>query len=359
MMLLFSPPAAGEAAGTCRCLCAGTDLFVTQENTAACSAHNLQHMAELFTDFLPEGTQVTLRMNGPATAAELESLIRVSFGDAEEGDLSFLYLSTHGVIWEEDGKTCTALILSDGEQEEAVDAESLRRMLDPVAGEKILILDACYSGGFLEAFSGDGYRILASSGPGEESFFWASDEETGTGYFTAALESALRASDADQIDPDGDRRVSLAELTGRIREIYGAAGAASAPETDGRPFFLLPEARHGEERILGLRFDGTEENGGRIRVAFRFRTQERTRLEYRLVPLGEDGWDFSREVRLPDRERAGRVRGMLAPGDKERTLQFSAELLGERGTALLQIISMHGQTPVPECTRVITGLPRE
>lgn len=346
-------PAAAEEAHVTRCLAVGMDRFVTQENTAPCSAANAEHMAALLGDFLPEGTQVTARMDGPGTAGELETVIRETFRGAAEGDVSLLYLSTHGVIWEEEGKTGTALILSDGEREDALTPEGLRRMLDPVPGKKVLILDACYSGAFAEALGGEGCRVLASCGAGEKSYFWTA-EETGTGYFTAALENALRASAKEQIDPNGDGRVSLEELAGRIREIYGVSAVTDRPEGDQDPLFLLPEDRHAEARVLEIRFDPAAENGGQVILGFRFRTEERTKLEYRLVPAGPDGWDFGRTVHLPDRERTGRVRGLLAPGEKERQLRFSAGLLGELGRALLQVVSLHGKTPVPECTRVIT-----
>ena len=336
-----------------RCLAVGMDLFVTQENTAPCSANNAERAADLFADFLPADARVTQCVNGPSSISGLEKAIREAFGGAGEEDTSLLYLSTHGIRWEEDGTQGTVLVLSDGKTEDLLSPEELRAMLDPVPGKKVLILDCCYAGAFAEAFESEAYHVLVSCGAGERSYFWTAGEHGGTGYFTAAMENALRASDPEQIDPDGDGRISLSELAGRIREIYGVAEVGFWPAEDVEPLFFLPEDRSGRERILGVRFDPPKTENGQISLSFRFRTEQKTKLEYRLVPAGEAGWDFEKAVHLPDRERAGRTRGLLAPGEKERMLRFSAAIAGEHGEVLVQVIAWRGQEPVPECSRRI------
>ena len=47
------------APGTARCLVMGTDRFVTEQNTAPCSANNAETMAALLSACLPEGTRIT------------------------------------------------------------------------------------------------------------------------------------------------------------------------------------------------------------------------------------------------------------------------------------------------------------
>lgn len=335
-----------------RCLAVGMDRFVNEENTAPCSANNAETMAGLFGDCLPEGTKIIRRVNGPAGRAEMESLILEAFGDAGQEDTSILYLSTHGVIWEEEGTEKTAWILSDGEHEEALEPETLRMMMDRIQGKKVLILDCCHAGAAAELFAGPDWRLLAGCGIDEDCYFWAAGEVTGTGYFTSALENALRASAPEQIDPDGNGEVSLKELAGRIREIYGVSTAVMLPEEDEETLFLLPEAQT-QERLLDLRFDPETEEGT---LQFHFRTETQVKLEYRLVPMGENGWDFSRMAKIPDRERSGQKRGVMSPGEKDRSIRVSRERLGEDGKALLQIVSwrgLHGQIPVPEATYII------
>ncbi len=354
---LPSPAPPDSPGGTARCLAVGMDLFVTRETTEPCSANNAEIMAALFAAYLPEGTRITRRVNGPGGAAELSRLILDAFSGAGREDTSFLYLSTHGETWvTEDGDSLMTLILSDGTREEAISAEALRTMMDRIPGEKVLILDCCHAGAAAEAFSGPDWAVIAGCGAEEECYFQSAGKDTGTGYFTTALENALRAAEPWQIDPDGDGNVSLKELAARIREIYGVSTPAFVSGDEDRVLFRIPENRKAPERLLGIEFDPPEEEDGQITFSFRFRTETAVKLEYRLVPAGENGWDFDSAVRLPDRERTGSTRGLLSPGEKTRSIRVSRERLGETGRALLQVISLRGlrwQVPVPEATIVI------
>ena len=64
-------------------------------------------------------------------------------------------------------------------------------------------------------------------------------------------------------------------------------------------------------------------------------------------------------MKTPDRERTGLVRGLVSPGEKERTIRLRPESLGEDGKALLQIISLQGEErrPAAEAGRVIEIMP--
>ena len=236
----ISPAATASPATEYRCLAVGIDRFVDEENTAPCSANNTEGIAALFGDCLPEGVKVTRRVNGPGSAEEMERLIQDTFRGAGEEDTSYLYLSTHGVTWEEEGTEKAALILSDGEREEELEPRDLREMMDRIPGKKVLILDCCHAGAVAESFKGPEWRVLAGCRAEEDSYFWAAGEETGTGYFTSALENALRAAGPEQIDPDGNGEVSLRELTARLREIHGASTVYCRPDDDNEPLFILP-----------------------------------------------------------------------------------------------------------------------
>ena len=107
----ISPAATASPATEYRCLAVGIDRFVNEENTAPCSANNTEGIAALFGDCLPEGTKVTRRVNGPGSAEEMERLILDTFREAGEEDTSYLYLSTHGVTWEEEDTEKAALII--------------------------------------------------------------------------------------------------------------------------------------------------------------------------------------------------------------------------------------------------------
>ena len=180
--------------GKTRCLLIGCDRFVSMPGTEPAGANNVDTMAALLTDFLPKGTTIQQQVNGPGTIGGFEELIDDAFRDANTADTAVIYLSTHGILKEdESGRQWVELLLSDGTDEEGLGPERLRQILDGIPGEKVLILDACHSGAMIGCgeganinwFENDTCRVLVSSGADEESWFWSADKDTytGTGYF--------------------------------------------------------------------------------------------------------------------------------------------------------------------------------
>ena len=355
----------GQGEGVTRCLLIGCDRFVSMPGTEPASANNVDTMEALLSDFLPEDTPIFRQVNGPGSVEGFEQLAADAFREAGNADTSLIYLSTHGILRDEAGKQTLLLLLSDGTAEERVGPEKLREVLDRVPGKKVLILDACHSGEVIGCGGGDGinrfkddsYRVLVSSGALEESWFWnvETDGYTGTGYFTSAMDSALRASDPAQIDPDGSGDVSLEELTARLREIHGASTVYCWPEESREPLFRLPADRKTGSRLQGVAFGEPETDGDAVALPIHFRAGEPVRVTYQLVPSRNGRWDFEHAVRLPDREKTGLIRGLLSPGEKDRTIRLTVKSIGEDGRALMQIISLRGDgtTPAAEAGCVI------
>ena len=365
--LLFIPllgMEGGPGEGMTRCLLIGCDRFVSMPGTEPASANNVDTMEALLTDFLPEGTLVSRQVNGPGTVKGFERLVTDTFREAGDADTALIYLSTHGVLRDEAGDQSMSLLLSDGTEEERLAPERLRQIMDMVPGKKVLILDACHSGAVIGCggdginwFENDACRVLVSSGAFEESWFWnvETDSYTGTGYFTSAMDNALRASDPEQIDPDGSGNVNLTELTARLREIHGASTVYCWPEESRESLFWLPADRKTGVRLQGVSFSRPETDGDTVILPIRFRVGEPVRVMYQLVPSRNGRWDFEHAVKLPDRERTGLIRGLLSQGEKDRKIRLSVKSIGEDGRALMQIISLRGDGTVPaaEAGRVI------
>ena len=367
--LLLIPLLAGSRSvteeGVTRCLLVGCDRFVSMPGTEPASANNVDTMEALLTDFLPGCAAIRCQVNGPGTVDGFERLVADTFAGAKDRDTALIYLSTHGLLAEEAGEQRMSLLLSDGEEEERLGPETLKTILDRVPGQKILILDACHSGAVIGCggeginwFEDDAFRVLVSSGALEDSWFWnmETDGYTGTGYFTSAMDSALRASDPEQIDPNGSGYVSLEELTVRLRKIHGASTVYCWPENDGEPLFRLPADRKTGSRLQGLAFGAAERDGDTVILPIHFRAGEPVRVMYQLVPSRNGKWDFAHAVRLPDREKTGLIRGLLSPGEKDRKIRLSVKSIGEDGKALMQIISLRGDdlTPAAEAGTVIS-----
>ena len=116
-LVLLIPLLAGKRAaeeGTTRCLLIGCDRFVSMPGTEPASANNVDTMEALLSDFLPENTAILRQVNGPGTVRGFERLVADAFREAKNTDTALIYLSTHGVLREEDGKKCVSLLLSDG-----------------------------------------------------------------------------------------------------------------------------------------------------------------------------------------------------------------------------------------------------
>ena len=367
LFLQFSLPGGqhGTEEGVIRCLLVGCDRFVSMPCTEPASANNVNTMEALLTDFLPEGTAVRREVNGPGTVSGFERLVTDVFREAKGADTALIYLSTHGLLRDEAGQQQVLLLLSDGTEEERLDPARLRQILNRIPGKKVLILDACHSGavigrggGGTNWFEDSDCRVLVSSGAAEDSWFWnvETDGYTGTGYFTSAMDCALRASDPEQIDPDGSGTVSLEELTARLRAIHGASTVYCWPEENRDPLFSLPAGRKSGSRLQGVVFGQPETDGDTVTLPIHFRAAESVRVMYQLVPSRNGKWDFEHAVRLPDRERTGLIRGLLSPGEKDRKIRLSVNSIGEDGRALMQIISLRGDgmTPAAEAGRVVT-----
>ena len=352
--------------GVTRCLLIGCDRFVSMPGTEPASANNVDTMEALLADFMPEGTKISRQVNEPGSVEGFGQLVADTFRDAKQADTSLIYLSTHGIIHNsefinqnsgnESSVYDMVLLLSDGETEGKLSPEELRNVLEKIPGRKILILDACHSGAVigkgwdgLNPFEGSGCLVLCSSSAQEDSWFWntETDEYTGTGYFTAAMDRALRASDPEQIDPDGNGEVSLKELTERLRGIHGASTVCCWPEESEDQLFRIPQDRKTGARLQGVSFGETETDGDAVFLPIRFRAGESVRVIYQLVPGKNGKWDFEHAVRLPDKEKTGLIRGLLSPGEKERKIRLTAGSLGEDGKALLQIISYTGSSLTP------------
>ena len=351
--------------GITRCLLIGCDRFVSMHGTEPAGANNVETMEALLSDFLPENTTIIRQLNGPGTVAGFEQIVADAFRKAKDEDISLIYMSTHGILEDgEDGQRM-ALLLSDGTEEERLYPEAIREALDRIPGRKVLILDACHSGAMIGCgwdgknwFESSDYRVLVSCGALEESWFWntETDEYTGTGYFTAAMDRALRASDPEQIDPNGSGRVSLRELTERLRGIHGASEVYCWPEASWEGLFEIPSDRKTGSHLQGVSFGEAAVDGDAVILPIHFRAGEAVRVMYQLVPGRNGTWDFERAVRLPDREKTGLIRGLLSPGDKDRKIRLTAGTLGEEGRALVQIISFSGDalTPSVEAGTVIS-----
>lgn len=185
------------------------------------------------------GINTSVKLN--VTKAQLAAAITRKFKDAGERDISYVYLTGHG-------------LRSGGEyyllpcRDKMVSAQELRRMLDKIPGKVVLVVNACYSGtvisgkaagdsfsqGFVQSFlaggqgkytaiTGDKYLVLCATAAREEGWIYLDEASfqyldafgtpfaAGVGWDYVGGERSLLA------DTNGDFKVTHRELYQYLR----------------------------------------------------------------------------------------------------------------------------------------------
>ena len=200
-----------------RALLVGCGEFLSHESITPSAALNVRRMAAALAADIRGYDAIVSVEQGVGSVQALRELMQQTFADTDDNDVSVVYFCTHGLY---DRVTFQPLlVLSDGETEENLTADSLRDALDAVAGQKVLILDACNSGAFIgkgawdtqlrNSFQSDDYQVLTSAGARENSFLWRDKDGLGGGsYFAQELCEGLRSR---EFDYNADGEVTLAE----------------------------------------------------------------------------------------------------------------------------------------------------
>ncbi len=357
--LLFGSSAFAEN----RALLVGCDRFLTQEDTWPASSNNVRQIATALTGGSESFVSFVAIPGGVGSGAELEKRFAEAFRGTAEDDVSYIYISTHG-LWEQDAPDESfELLLSDGRSEERYSVLRLRDLLSTIPGRKLLILDTCHSGavigkgapvGTANLFAGTDVAVLCSCGAAEESWFWSAETAeghaaVGAGFFSGALVSGISASGAFGADSNRDGAITLREMEAYLRACHGASTCRVYPEdSDWVAFRYDPEQMQLARRralISAVTF-GT----GAISIAYpsislSFIVQQPVRVGYQLIQQKDGRWDFAgAEFFFDDAELADHPdmpRGLLGPGYKERqiTLHTEDEDYGE-GYVLLQILTV-------------------
>lgn len=355
--------AAAAAESINRALLIGCDKFVTQEDTTPSAAGNVTRVANALSGGAMNLESLVTRREGIEDEDELAELIAEAFAGADEDDVSYLYLSTHGVWNDEADARAMEFILSDGTVENSVTGVSLRAMLDRVPGTKVLLLDACHSGsiigkgvdeGFVNLFEGEDYKVICSSGGVEESWLWSSryggaEKTLGASYFSETLSAALSSAGGYAADSNRDGVITLTELKRYLRLNYGASTVQTYPEEDDFPLLTYAVSTYTNRRrgasVENIVFEGSVLSASSPEINLTFTVLRDVQVAYQLVYQKEGRWDFSSARLVWDNaERFGAygdAQGYLSPGYKERSITLSGGEGGnDYGYVLLQVLTM-------------------
>ena len=367
-----------------RALLIGVDEFVSQPSAYPSSTNNVYAMQEMF-QAAAEPLEKILVPDAPVTSVQqLTELIQRVFGGAEAGDVSYLYISTHGLYDPENGVE-PALLLSDGQTENHLTPEELEAAFDGISGTKVLILDACNSGAFIgkgmtewdepPCFLGDDFKVITSSGAREESWYWSAGEDAkqeerqGAFYFTQALCDALSAACGYPADQNHDGSITLKELYDYLLLNHAASTPQVYPQNDDDfvifrydPSEPLPT---GLERspIMDVTFSDLVLDQDSREITIEYIAMRPVRVAYQLVYRREGRWEFENaQLIYDDSERFsafGDQEGAVSAGWTQRTLRLDELADDAYGYALVQLVSIDRGKLRVHAGRVLCVLPEE
>lgn len=367
-----------------RALLIGVDEFVTQPSAYPSSTNNVYAMQEMF-QAAAEPLEKILVPDAPVTSVQqLTELIQRVFGGAEAGDVSYLYISTHGLYDPENGVE-PALLLSDGQTENHLTPEELEAAFDGISGTKVLILDACNSGAFIgkgmtewdepPCFLGDDFKVITSSGAREESWYWSAGEDAkqeerqGAFYFTQALCDALSAGCGYPADQNHDGSITLKELYDYLLLNHAASTPQVYPQNDDDfvifrydPSEPLPTGLK-RSPIMDVTFSDLVLDQDSREITIEYIAMRPVRVAYQLVYRREGRWEFENaQLIYDDSERFsafGDQEGAVSAGWKQRTLRLDELADDAYGYALVQLVSIDRGKLRVHAGRVLCVLPEE
>lgn len=367
-----------------RALLIGVDEFVSQPSAYPSSTNNVYAMQEMF-QAAAEPLEKILVPDAPVTSVQqLTELIQRVFGGAEAGDVSYLYISTHGLYDPENGVE-PALLLSDGQTENHLTPEELEAAFDGISGTKVLILDACNSGAFIgkgmtewdepPCFLGDDFKVITSSGAREESWYWSAGEDAkqeerqGAFYFTQALCDALSAACGYPADQNHDGSITLKELYDYLLLNHAASTPQVYPQNDDDfvifrydPSEPLPTGLK-RSPIMDVTFSDLVLDRDSREITIEYIAMRPVRVAYQLVYRREGRWEFENaQLIYDDSERFsafGDQEGAVSAGWKQRTLRLDELADDAYGYALVQLVSIDRGKLRVHAGRVLCVLPEE
>jgi len=357
-MLLFFPLVV--LADTRALLVACSD-FVTQPDLGRSISGNL-HMigSALISADIPLGN-LSIEDGTIGTVSAFESAVSDAFKDSRNGDLSLLYLCTHGILSSDDDEVY--LLLGDGQTESPLSSQKLYDIVSQISGEKLLILDACFSGALLgrgmpERIALPGVRFMdpISSSPfltdptihvltsasGSESAWYYDSESLKTGavsYFASALSTGLGLYGSAEADLSGDDMVTLDELHRYLSVAVPSSSSQLLSSQADKLQLPVADSASLARPLTGFSYETSLLFTDDPTLYFSYTvTRENTGVQYRLVDYENGRWNWENAKTFLD--EGDTPDGLLRRGRKNRALTLEDVTAQDSGYLMLQVFSV-------------------
>lgn len=358
MLILVSAPALGLC--RTRALLVACKEFVSQPDLGSAISGNLHMIGSALVGAGLRGTDLSVEDGTIGSVGALEASMEDAFSAASEEDLSILYLCTHGILSSSDDEQ-VYLLLGDGTMESPLSAAELYELIRGIQGEKLLILDACYSGALIgrgmpeqtllpgaragealpSVFLADPSIHVLTSASGYESSWYYDSESLSSGavsYFASALSSGIGLYGTLEADADGDGGVSLMELQ---RYLSVAVPSSSSQLLSARADSLFLPVATGpmlSRPLSGFSYGPSLLMADEPTLDFSFTVTQDTAIQYRLIDFEDGRWNWEDATVFLDEGDDGS--GMLNAGRKTRSLTLSNLSADDSGYLMLQIFSV-------------------
>lgn len=213
------PPVPNDT--TYRAFLTGVEDCYIDSMSLPVAGYNVERLEEIFSackftnNEIEFSTIDTLRHDKATKQAILEGILS-AFGEATEDDISYFYFMGHGGV--RNGHPIFCPTDYTGQVSSAITLEELEATFDMIQGTKILFLESCHSGNFIEkdfnskvievfytkAFNKDNYQVITSSAGNQSSWYYGV-----MSYFTMGLYQGCLNLKADTNE---DEIVDLSEL---------------------------------------------------------------------------------------------------------------------------------------------------
>ncbi len=362
MALLPFPSAFGAEAyperSKMRALLVGADLFRTRPNTAPAAENNLQHMAIALNMDMRGYEKISISYNDAFDSDGFAALVEKSYKGAKEGDISLFYISTHGLY--ETGMQAMdfGMLLSDGKSEYRLSAGELYRVLSPVPGMKVLIIDTCNSGALIDrGMTGNGqgslftnrdFKVVTASGGNEPSFLWSTGQGMvrGGSYFADTLTAGISGLGNYAADENMDGDITLREIHCYLLRSYGVATPQVYPIADDTALlrYDVTQAPRFPRAVSDLVLEQSALSSSNADMSFSFTLNQPARLAYQLIYHKGGRWQFAQAQVIADIRQSS---GDILPGRKDVSLGLRLSDQAISGYVLLFVTSVLEDSSTP------------
>ncbi|NLB89691.1 MAG: hypothetical protein GX786_00495 [Clostridiales bacterium] len=364
---------------SCRSLFVAGDLYVTEENTWPSFVNSAKLLASSFEKgTLPFLSPPSSRIYSSSikSVSGLRKAIRSTFFPADENDVSYFYISVHGIQPSGENNSGVYLLLSDGTKEEKLTPTMLEEAFEGIKGTKVIIIDACHSGAFIgkgvsggavtAAFTDPSFKVLVSAGGSEKSWMYtpvqnASDFGT-LNYFSSALAQGLGIFGKPEADINRNGEITLKEVHKYLLNSYALSTPYVYPENDDfvlftyNPHEMISPQYHSSHPIVDVEMASTIISSTSPTVSFSYTALVDTKVAYQLFYYKDNAWQLD----YPDIKEDIEKDGFIYAGRKSRTLHFTPPERSssfDYGYAMLQVVAFVDGLPVVQASRLLTVIP--